>query len=116
MKITKTKLKQIIKEESQNLLSENREDYNPKVNELLCQVMEAMYGEDMPLTLITFGDPDSKDKKQFVAVKGGRSDRMETCVVQYQGPSTMDALKAKGLGYGGGYDEPTGMSLEEDDE
>ena len=91
------------------------EDYNPKVNELLCQVMEAMYGEDIPLTLITFGDPNSKDKKQFVAVKGGRSDRMETCVVQYQGPSTMDALKAKGLGYGGGYDEPTGIPLEEED-
>jgi len=115
MKITKTQLKQIIKEESRKLLSEGREDYNPKVNELLCQVMEAMYGDNIPLTLITFGDPASKDKKQFVAVKDGRSDRMETCVVQYQGPSTMDALTSKGLGYGGGYDEPTGIPLEEED-
>ena len=82
------------------------------VRDLLCQALNEMFDGSPPLgTLITIGDPESKDKKQFVYAPEATS-----CVVPYTGPTIMQKKVARGLGGNIGYDEPTGIPLEEDSE
>ena len=80
-----------------------------EARELLCQALTKLFGGEPPKgTLITIGEVDSKDNKQFVYTPGQVS-----CVMAYTGPTVMQVYVARGLGDQRGYDEPTGMSLEE---
>jgi len=83
-----------------------------EVRELLCQALTKLFGGSPPKgTLITIGDPDSKDKKEFVYAPG-----TSPCVVPYTGPTPMQKATARGLGGNIGYDEPTGIPVEENKE
>jgi len=90
-----------------------KEGDNSKVRELLCQAMEELFGaNNLPAGgLITI---ESKgNKKQFVITKK-RGGIEKSCVLNYTGPTDLQVALARGLGGPEGYDEPTGMPLEEE--
>jgi hypothetical protein len=80
-----------------------------EAQELLCQALAKLFGGEPPYgTLITIGEVDSKDNKQFVYTPG-----QSPCVAPYRRPTAMQVHVARGLGGDLGYDKPTGHPLEE---